>query len=95
MASAIVIEPVAAHDAHLLQLDLDSDQTRSATSTPRSNTIGNFNSPIKHDQRLQLPDQTRSATSTPRSNTIDNFNSFGRASGRGKTLRSAGGERWR
>jgi hypothetical protein len=28
------------------------------TSTPRSNTIGNFNSPIKHDRRLQLPDQT-------------------------------------
>jgi hypothetical protein len=35
--------------AHLLQLDLDPDQTRSATSTPwspRSNTIGNFNSLI-------------------------------------------------
>jgi hypothetical protein len=75
MASAAVIEPVAAHDAHLLQVDLDPDQTRSATSTPQSNTIGNFNSPIKHDQRLQLPDQTRSATSTPRSNTIDDFNS--------------------
>jgi hypothetical protein len=27
MASAAVIEPVAAHDAHLLQLDLDPDQT--------------------------------------------------------------------
>jgi hypothetical protein len=48
--------------AHLLQLDLDPDQTRSATSTPRSprsNTIGNFKSPIapiKHDRQLQLPD---------------------------------------
>jgi hypothetical protein len=48
---------------HDRQLQLP-DQTRSATSTPRSNTIGNFNSPIKHDRRLQLPDQTRSATST-------------------------------
>jgi hypothetical protein len=75
MASMAVIEPVAAHDAHLLQLDLDPDQTRSATSTPRSNTIGNFNSPIKHDRQLQLPNQTRSATSTPRSNTIGDFNS--------------------
>jgi hypothetical protein len=26
--------------------------------------IGNFNSPIKHDRRLQLPNQTRSETST-------------------------------
>jgi hypothetical protein len=58
MASVAVIEPVATHDAHLLQLDLDPDQTRSATSTPRSNTIGDFNSPIKHDRQLQLPDQT-------------------------------------
>jgi hypothetical protein len=58
MASAVVIKPVATHDAHLLQLDLDPDQTRSATSTLQSNTIGNFNSPIKHDRRLQLPDQT-------------------------------------
>jgi hypothetical protein len=45
--------------AHLLQLDLDPDQTRSATTNPRlsrsntignynsrSNTIGNYNSPI-------------------------------------------------
>jgi hypothetical protein len=34
---------------HLLQLDLDPDSTRSATSNPRSsrsNTIGNYNSPI-------------------------------------------------
>jgi hypothetical protein len=33
--------------AHLLQLDLDPDQTRSATTNPRlsrSNTIGNYNS---------------------------------------------------
>jgi hypothetical protein len=50
MASAAVIEPVAAHDVHLLQLDLDPDQTRSATSTPRSNTIDNFNCPIKYDR---------------------------------------------
>jgi hypothetical protein len=48
--------------AHLLQLDLDPDQTRSATSNPRSsrsNTIDNFKSliiPIKHDRQLQLPD---------------------------------------
>jgi hypothetical protein len=48
--------------AHLLQLDLDPDQTRSATSTPRSprsNTINNFKSliaPIKHNRQLQLPD---------------------------------------
>jgi hypothetical protein len=27
MASTAMIEPVAAHDAHLLQLDLDPDQT--------------------------------------------------------------------
>jgi hypothetical protein len=48
--------------AHLLQLDLDPDQTRSATSNPRSsrsNTIGNFKSPIgpiEHDRQLQLSD---------------------------------------
>jgi hypothetical protein len=48
--------------AHLLQLDLDPDQTRSATSNPRSsrsNTISNFKSPIvpiEHDRQLQLPD---------------------------------------
>jgi hypothetical protein len=47
--------------AHLLQLDLDPDQTRSATTNPRSsrsNTIGNYNS--------------RSS----RSNTIGNYNSL-------------------
>jgi hypothetical protein len=48
---------------HDRQLQLPG-QTRSATSTPRSNTIDNFNSLIKHDRQLQLPDQTRSATST-------------------------------
>jgi hypothetical protein len=53
--------------AHLLQLDLDPDQTRSVTSTPRSDTIGNYDSPIKHDRLLQLPDQTRSVPSTPQS----------------------------
>jgi hypothetical protein len=46
--------------AHLLQLDLDPDQTQSTISNPRSsrsNTIGNFKSPIvpiKHDWQLQL-----------------------------------------
>jgi hypothetical protein len=59
---------------HLLQLDLDPDQTRSATlspRSPRSNMIGNFKSPItpiKHDRQLQLldhPDRQKHTHNTP------------------------------